>query len=77
MSWHFVGKTECCGVHVLCGPDCDGAREANCRDCGQETCSACAAQYDEDGEYVNGYPRAIVHATCVDCVMADAGVLPF
>lgn len=63
-----MSVTDCCGAPAYDWGREDGAREAFCCECDEQVCSACAATFEEDGEYLpDGGMRGSVYAICKSC----------
>jgi len=61
-------STECCGARLAQGPDDGGAYgETFCRDCDEQTCSACSGMFEVDGETLDGVNHYTVTARCEAC----------
>ena len=61
--FHMAVLTSCCGVHEVCGADCDGGYETLCKECGDPCCSKCAASFEAEER---------VTAVCKDCAAEEA-----
>ena len=62
-------KSTCCNATLADLGYEDGAREALCDTCGEDLCSACAAEYSAEDGYGDDGQGVRTEATCKACAV--------